>query len=104
MTSSSTSTLERPLGRPMAPAEAGSGGVAARRAVMRWAWRLFRREWRQQFLILSLIVVATAAVIVGAATSTNFGAGQELRLRFGALLGHVHRQQSHRHALDPLEP
>jgi putative ABC transport system permease protein len=38
---------------------------------MRWAWRLFRREWRQQFLILSLIVVATAAVIVGAATSTN---------------------------------
>jgi putative ABC transport system permease protein len=45
--------------------------VAARRAVMRWAWRLFRREWRQQLLILTLIVVATGAVIVGAATSSN---------------------------------
>jgi putative ABC transport system permease protein len=66
-----TATLERPLAPATAPAGSGSGGVAARRAVMRWAWRLFRREWRQQFLILSLIVVATAAVIVGAATSSN---------------------------------
>ena len=29
----------------------GNGGVAARRAVVRWAWRLFRREWRQQLLV-----------------------------------------------------
>ena len=39
------------------------GGVVARRAVVRWALRLFRREWRQQVLVLSLIAVA-----VGAAT------------------------------------
>ena len=47
------------------------GGVPARRAVVRWAWRLFRREWRQQFLILALIVVAVAATIVGSAVATN---------------------------------
>src|ERR1700744_2401778 len=47
------------------------GGVPARRAVTRWAWRLFRREWRQQFLILALITVAVAATIVGSAVATN---------------------------------
>ena len=47
------------------------GGVAARRAVTRWAWRLFRREWRQQFLILALITVAVAATIVGSAVAIN---------------------------------
>ncbi len=66
-----TATLERPATRVDTSSGSGSGGVAARRAVMRWAWRLFRREWRQQLLILSLIVVATAAVIVGATVSTN---------------------------------
>ena len=30
------------------------GGVPARRAVIRWAIRLLRREWRQQLLILAL--------------------------------------------------
>jgi putative ABC transport system permease protein len=55
------------------PADAGkaSGGVAARRAVIRWAWRLFRREWRQQLLVLALITVAVAATIVGSAAATN---------------------------------
>ncbi|HYZ57360.1 MAG TPA: FtsX-like permease family protein [Streptosporangiaceae bacterium] len=55
------------------PAEAGTanGGVPARRAVIRWAWRMFRREWRQQLLVLVLIVVAVAATIVGAAVATN---------------------------------
>jgi len=66
-----TTILERPVAPSAHPVGSGSGGVAARRAVMRWAWRLFRREWRQQLLILSLIVVATAAVLVGAATSSN---------------------------------
>jgi putative ABC transport system permease protein len=47
------------------------GGTAARRAVVRWAWRLFRREWRQQFLILALITVAVAATIVGSSVATN---------------------------------
>ena len=30
----------------------GNGGLGARRAVLRWAWRMFRREWRQQILVL----------------------------------------------------
>src|SRR5487761_2696155 len=47
------------------------GGAPARRAVVRWAWRLFRREWRQQFLILALVIVAVAATIVGSAVATN---------------------------------
>ncbi len=47
------------------------GGMAARQAVMRWAWRLFRREWRQQFLVLALITLAVAATIIGAAVATN---------------------------------
>jgi putative ABC transport system permease protein len=55
------------------PAYSGkaSGGVAARRAVIRWAWRLFRREWRQQFLVLALITVAVAVTIVGSAVAIN---------------------------------
>ena len=35
-----------------------SGGAPARRAVVRWSWRLFRREWRQQILVLALLSVA----------------------------------------------
>jgi putative ABC transport system permease protein len=41
-----------------------NGGVAARRAVVRWAWRMFRREWRQQILVVALLGVAVAAAIV----------------------------------------
>ena len=52
------------------PTETG-GGVPARRAVLRWALRLFRREWRQQLLVLTLITVAVAATIFGAALGTN---------------------------------
>jgi putative ABC transport system permease protein len=39
--------------------------------MLRWAWRLFRREWRQQLLILLLVIVAVGAVVVGAAVATN---------------------------------
>ena len=52
------------------PTQTG-GGVPARRAVLRWALRLFRREWRQQILVLTLITVAVAATIFGAALGTN---------------------------------
>ena len=63
----STGLLERP-----APAGAsGNGGVPARRAVIRWAWRLLRGEWRQQLLVLGLVTVAVAATIVGAAVATD---------------------------------
>lgn len=44
---------------------AGHGGMPARRAVVRWAWRLFRREWRQQSLVLALLLIAVAATTVG---------------------------------------
>lgn len=61
--------------RPAPPStplpEVGDGGAPARRAVTRWAWRLLRREWRQQLLILSLISAAVAATILGAGIATN---------------------------------
>jgi putative ABC transport system permease protein len=56
---------------PPAGARPADGGAPARRAVVRWAWRLFRREWRQQFLIFALITVAVAATIVGSAVATD---------------------------------
>jgi putative ABC transport system permease protein len=46
-------------------------GIVARRAVFRWGWRLFRREWRQQLLTLGLLTVAVAATIWGASVITN---------------------------------
>ena len=66
----SVGVLERPATSASAPA-ASNGGVAARRAMVRWAWRLFRREWRQQLLILLLIIAAVAAVVVGSAVAVN---------------------------------
>jgi putative ABC transport system permease protein len=48
-----------------------NGGLAARRAVARWSWRLFRREWRQQVLVLALITVAVAVTMAGAAAAYN---------------------------------
>ncbi|HEY2429429.1 MAG TPA: FtsX-like permease family protein, partial [Acidimicrobiales bacterium] len=56
---------------PAPPAERGDGGVAARRAVARWGWRLFRREWRRHVLILAMLTVAVAATIIGLGTVTN---------------------------------
>lgn len=50
---------------------ARGGGSPARRAVMRWAWRLFRREWRQQLLVLTLLTVVVGATVLGAAIGTN---------------------------------
>jgi len=45
--------------------------MAARRAVLRWAWRLFRREWRQQALLLALLLVAVAATTAGLGVAGN---------------------------------
>jgi putative ABC transport system permease protein len=58
-------TLTRPR------AGTGNGGVPARRAVFRWGWRLFRREWRQQLLVLGLLTAAVAATVWGASVVTN---------------------------------
>jgi len=57
--------------RPASTSGPRNGGVPARRAVTRWAWRLFRREWRQQLLVLGLITIAVAATVIGAAVATN---------------------------------
>ena len=62
-----TTTLER----PPAPLAGGNGGGPARRAMVRWAWRLLRREWRQQVLVLALLTVAVAATTAGVAVATN---------------------------------
>ncbi len=55
---------------PDLDSRAGSG-LIARRAVFRWGWRLFRREWRQQLLVLGLLTAAVAATIWGASVVTN---------------------------------
>jgi putative ABC transport system permease protein len=47
---------------------------------------MFRREWRQQTLVLALIVVALAATVIGAAVATDtpppagagFGTAQDM--------------------------
>ena len=56
--------------RPVLPGPAG-GGVPARRAVARWAWRLFRREWRQQILVLALLTLTVAAAAFSVSAAYN---------------------------------
>jgi len=50
---------------------ASDGGAPARRAVIRWAVRLLRREWRQQLLILALITVAVGATVIASTVATD---------------------------------
>ncbi len=57
------STLRRPSG----------GGFAARRPLMRWALRLFRREWRQQILVTALLTVAVTAAVCSVTIAYNSG-------------------------------
>ncbi|HEV3382402.1 MAG TPA: FtsX-like permease family protein [Trebonia sp.] len=62
----STALHERPAQR-----QTGDGGINARRAVIRWAIRLLRREWKQQLLILTLITVAVGATVVASTVATD---------------------------------
>ena len=105
-----TITLERPA----VDLGTGDGGMPARRAVVRWAWRLFRREWRQQLLVLALIVVAVAATFVGATVATNtpppanagFGSAQDQATFQGspAQLGRdIAQVQQRFHQIDVIE-
>ena len=55
---------------------ADSGGFAARRAIVRWAWRLFRREWRQQALVVALLSVAVAAAVGVVSAAYNMAPAQ----------------------------
>ncbi|MGH9296313.1 MAG: hypothetical protein ACRD0B_13355, partial [Acidimicrobiales bacterium] len=59
------------VGAPPTNRRPAGGGAPARRAMNRWAWRLFRREWRQQLLLFALITVAVAATVLGAGVATN---------------------------------
>src|SRR3954464_13155357 len=61
---------DRLAGTPLSGGRVRGGGPA-RRAMIRWAWRLFRREWRQQLLVLLLLTAAVAATVLGAAISVN---------------------------------
>ena len=61
---------------------ARDGGVPARRAVIRWGVRLFRREWRQQLLVFGLLTVAVAAMVMGAAVAAA-APGQPGEATFG---------------------
>ncbi len=59
-----------------------NGGMPARVAILRWAWRLFRREWRRQALVLLLLALAVATTVFGLSAVGNTlpsGAG-----RFGS--------------------
>ena len=40
-----------------------NGGMPARGAVVRWSWRLFRRDWRQHLLIVILLTASVAAAV-----------------------------------------
>ena len=51
--------------------DTSTGGVPARRAVTRWAWRLLRRDWRQHLLIVLLLSVAVAAAVGFACAAFN---------------------------------
>ena len=56
---------------PRSSEVAEDGGGPARRAVIRWAWRLLRRQWRGQALVLALLTVAVAAAVGGSAAAYN---------------------------------
>ncbi len=63
--------------RPADVEATGSGGGPARRAIFRWSWRLFRREWRQQVLVLALVLFSVAATTVGVALAYNAGHSED---------------------------
>ena len=62
-----------------------NGGVSARRAVVRWAWRMFRREWRQQILVTALLAVAgLLAAVTSGVLRRRARAGQDTPARESA--------------------
>ncbi len=50
---------------------AAGGGLPPRRAVIRWAIRIYRREWRRQILMLVLLTVAVSGSAFGVAATYN---------------------------------
>jgi len=64
--------------RPATP-RASNGGVPARRAVIRWALRLLRREWRQQLLLLLFSFPFTYVLLISFCYSYYFVPGRTER-------------------------
>ncbi|MFA1546826.1 FtsX-like permease family protein [Actinomadura chokoriensis] len=60
--------------------EAGRPGLPARRALVRWSWRLLRREWHSQAVVTVLLVVTMIAAVCGAATIDNLPPPADPRL------------------------
>ena len=65
-----------------AAGRADRGNGPARRAILRWARRLFRREWRQQLAVLALLSLTVAAAI-GFSTATYNTVGVPENATFG---------------------
>jgi len=59
-----------------------TGSSPGRRAIVRWAMRLFRRDWRQHLLVLVLMILAVGAAVAGSAMAVN--AGSKASGRFGS--------------------
>jgi putative ABC transport system permease protein len=45
--------------------------VSARRAILRWSRRLFRREWRQHLIVVALITTAVAGTVIGSGVADD---------------------------------
>lgn len=61
--------------------------VAATRAVAHWAWRMFRRDWRGQVLVLVLLTVAVAVSSYGA--SLGHALAPSDQASFGSATGRI---------------
>src|SRR4029453_15087060 len=87
-----------PRRRRAAGERAGDGGVAARRAVVRWAWRLFRREWGQQLLVLAPLPPAGAPTVFGVSATYNLVPSADAR--FGTATHRLELDRADRSRLD----
>ena len=72
--------------------------MSARRAVVRWSVRLFRREWRQQLLVLGLVTVAVAAAVFG--TALTYHAPSPQQAEFGRASARARLEPNRAGAID----
>ena len=68
-----------------------NGGLPARRAVLRWGWRVYRREWRQQVLVIALLTFTVSGALLGVSVVYNTPGSLDARygtadmlIRYGA--------------------
>ena len=66
----------------------------ARAAVLRWAWRLFRREWRQQLLTLVLLTVTVAGAVWASSVAVNGGSKAQATLGDAKAMIHLDANDS----------